>query len=112
MAAITVSDDALGRAVSLISAFCGNPLGAPAKGASTSAKTSEGTVTGLAACATALAAKSPAAADLLGRTPLEQAQVRTASAPALRCFCVVEQLRQPDRSSSHSHMCMPAPAGL
>jgi len=77
MATVTISDDALGRAVSLISAFCGNPLGVPAAGSSTSAKTSagEGTVTGLAACATALAAVSPAAADLLGRTTLEQAQV-------------------------------------
>jgi glutathione S-transferase len=75
MASLTVGDDALGRAVSLISAFCGHPLGAPAKGASTSAKTSEGVVTGLAACATALAAKSPAAAELLGHTAAEKAQV-------------------------------------
>ncbi|KIZ05283.1 hypothetical protein MNEG_2672 [Monoraphidium neglectum] len=73
--ALTVGDDALGRAVLLISAATGDPLGKPAQGASTSAQTSEGIVTGLAACATALAAKSQSAADLLGRTPLEQAQV-------------------------------------
>jgi hypothetical protein len=73
---VTIGDDALGRAVSLISAFCGHPLGQPAKGASTSAKTSEGPVTGLAACATALAAQSKAATDLLGRTAAERAQVR------------------------------------
>ncbi|GBF95548.1 hypothetical protein Rsub_08529 [Raphidocelis subcapitata] len=76
MAAITVSDDALGRAVSLISAYCGDPAGKPAQGASTSVKTADGAaVTGLAACATALAAASPAAADLLGRTPAEAAAV-------------------------------------
>lgn len=79
MSSITVADDALGRAVRLISAFCGNPLGAPAQGASTSAQTGEGTVTGLAACATALAGKSAAAADLLGRDAAEAAQVRPAA---------------------------------
>ena len=77
MSAITVADDALGRAVSLISAFCGHPLGQPAKGDATTVTTSEGgAVKGLAACATALATATPAAADdLLGRDAGERAQV-------------------------------------
>lgn len=73
MALLTVGDDALGRAVTLISAACGNPLGPPARGTATSVNTGSGAAVGLAACATAIAA---AASDALrGASAAEQAQV-------------------------------------
>ena len=121
MAQINVSDDALGRAVSLISAACEHPLGKPTQGTTTSVQTSEGSATGLAACATALAVKSAAAADLLGRTPAEQAQVCDAAYAArasllsnwsLSCGCLgcIRSLGagQPAASAGTRHA--PAPA--